>query len=118
MSYRRACHTSVYLAGVWLIGVRLKPPSHTGRHCVGWHAVVCYGAPEWFRFRKTPESTACLLPGRILILGIFVRIAEYNHLHARRNTGSKAMSISATCAAMGWQHRWCLLIRPNEQPTR
>jgi hypothetical protein len=18
-------------------------------HCVGWHAVVCYGAPEWFR---------------------------------------------------------------------
>jgi hypothetical protein len=23
------------------------PPkiSHTGRHCVGWHAVVCYGAP-------------------------------------------------------------------------
>jgi hypothetical protein len=51
MSYRRACLTGVYLAGVWLIGVRLKPPSHTGRHCVGWHAVVCYGAPEWFRLK-------------------------------------------------------------------
>jgi hypothetical protein len=49
MSNRRACLTGVYLAGVWLIGVRLKPPSHTGRHCVGWHAVMCYGAPEWFR---------------------------------------------------------------------
>jgi hypothetical protein len=49
MSYRRARLTGVYLADVWLIGVRLKPPSHTGRHCVGWHAVVCYGVPEWFR---------------------------------------------------------------------
>jgi hypothetical protein len=50
MSYRRACLTGVYLAGVWLIGVHLKPLSHTGRYCVGWHAVVCYGAPEWFRW--------------------------------------------------------------------
>jgi hypothetical protein len=54
MSNRRACLTGVYLAGVWLIGVRLKPPSHTGRHCVGWHAVMCYGAPEWFR-QLAPE---------------------------------------------------------------
>src|SRR5271156_1615278 len=33
-------------------GLIFTPPkiSHTGRHCVGWHAVVCYGAPEWYRF--------------------------------------------------------------------
>jgi len=32
-------------AGLSLAGL---PPkiSHTGRHCVGWHAVVCYGAPN------------------------------------------------------------------------
>src|SRR5947199_3642713 len=32
-------------------GLIFTPPkiSHAGRHCVGWHAVVCYGAPEWFR---------------------------------------------------------------------
>jgi hypothetical protein len=23
-----------------------KPSSHTGRHRVGWHAMVCYGAPN------------------------------------------------------------------------
>src|ERR1700722_3659433 len=33
------------------------PPkiSHTGRHCVGWHAVMCYGAPEWFRETVLPS---------------------------------------------------------------
>jgi hypothetical protein len=35
-------------AGLSLVASPLKI-SHTGRHCVGWHAVVCYGAPEWFR---------------------------------------------------------------------
>jgi hypothetical protein len=32
-------------------GLIFTPPkiSHTGRHCVGCHAVVCYGVPEWFR---------------------------------------------------------------------
>ena len=24
-------------------------PYRSAYHCVGWHAVVCYGAPEWFR---------------------------------------------------------------------
>jgi hypothetical protein len=35
-------------AGLSLVAT---PPkiSHAGRHCVRWHAVVCYGAPEWFR---------------------------------------------------------------------
>src|SRR5436190_14804913 len=43
-------------AGVSLV---VTPPkiSHTSRHCVGWHAVVCYGAPEWYRI-------ATSLPGR------------------------------------------------------
>src|SRR4051794_13520113 len=28
----------------------LRSPSHRpAYHCVGWHAVMCYGAPEWFR---------------------------------------------------------------------
>jgi len=22
-------------------------------HCVGWHAAVCYGAPEWFRGERS-----------------------------------------------------------------
>ena len=32
-------------------GFIFTPPtiSHVGRSCVGWHAVVCYGAPEWYR---------------------------------------------------------------------
>src|SRR5271154_4041333 len=36
-------------------GLIFTPPkiSHTGRHCVGWHAVVCYGAPEWLRHAST-----------------------------------------------------------------
>ena len=24
-------------------------PYRLAYHCVGWHAVVCYGAPEWYR---------------------------------------------------------------------
>jgi hypothetical protein len=31
--------------------------SHTGRHCVGWHAVVCYGAPEWSRIQRVLAGT-------------------------------------------------------------
>src|SRR5450432_999850 len=28
----------------------IKPLSHrSAYHCVGWHVVVCYGGPEWFR---------------------------------------------------------------------
>jgi hypothetical protein len=30
--------------------------SHTGRHCVGWHAVVCFGAPEWFGWDPSIEG--------------------------------------------------------------
>jgi hypothetical protein len=47
-----------------------KPPSHQSAcHCVGWHVVVCYGGPEWFRFlRQTPVSIATdasrALPGQ------------------------------------------------------
>jgi hypothetical protein len=43
-----------------------QPPkiSHTGCHCVGWHAVVCYGAPEWFRgweqYKGSTERTSIL----------------------------------------------------------
>ena len=29
-------------------------------HCVGWHAVVCYGGPEWFRMSPS------LLSARVL----------------------------------------------------
>jgi hypothetical protein len=41
-------------AGLSLVAT---PPkiSHTGRHCVGWHVVVCYGAPEWFRPPEVPR---------------------------------------------------------------
>jgi hypothetical protein len=53
-------YTSV--AGVHLIGARLrawvlgyipsKPPTHRPAYnFVGWHAVMCYGAPEWFRLK-------------------------------------------------------------------
>jgi hypothetical protein len=44
---RRGTPTYTQKAGLILGG----PPkrSHTGRHRVGWYAVVCYGAPEWFR---------------------------------------------------------------------
>jgi hypothetical protein len=59
MSYRRARLTGVYLAGVWLIGVRLKLLSHTGCYCVEWYVVVCYGVPEWFRI-----GTLCVNSGR------------------------------------------------------
>ena len=44
MSNRRECLTGVYLAIVWLIGVRLKPPSHTGRHWLGG-MLSCVMAP-------------------------------------------------------------------------
>ena len=52
--------TGVHLTGVHLIGVYLigagacnswacENLSQSAYHCVGWHAVVCYGVPEWFR---------------------------------------------------------------------
>src|SRR3954447_20077345 len=61
--------TDIYLAGVRLIGVYLgprtclKPSSHRpAYHCVGWHAVMCYGAPEWFRGigRLSPKTILAL----------------------------------------------------------
>src|ERR1700722_1337201 len=53
----------VYLMGVDLSGRNCYPtPAY---HCVGWHMVVCYGGPEWFRRgcegrrkrrQRTPDS--------------------------------------------------------------
>jgi hypothetical protein len=41
---------NVYLEGRAYLWRQTRPRiSHTGCHWVGWHAVVCYGAPERFR---------------------------------------------------------------------
>jgi hypothetical protein len=62
-----ASYGHTYLMSVDLSGRNCYPdtppvPTPT-YHCVGWHVVVCYGGPEWFRF---------ILLG-IEIVGVFPR---------------------------------------------
>src|SRR5436305_10946072 len=55
-------------SGLSLVG---WPPkiSHFGRRGVGWHVVLCYGGPEWFRTILAPGSDNQLL--RLLHLPLF-----------------------------------------------
>jgi hypothetical protein len=127
VSYRRAFLTGVHLIGmrslqecilqacifyrriligVWLIAMTFlqcsqylfKPLSHTGRHCVGWHTVVCYGAPEWFRVVLAKEGlmhTSRICPPEVR--GIFI-----NH-EGQRNLGALNQ------LRQGWQERPILI---------
>src|ERR1700733_2434170 len=38
-------------------GMQLELKYRSAYHCVGWHAVVCYGAPEWYRSQCNKLST-------------------------------------------------------------
>jgi hypothetical protein len=77
------------------------PPkiSRTGRHGVGWHAVMCYGAPEWFRSNSIlsllgvrffgPKSDRILSRMEGRAAGIFMSQILYTYRQSRRRRRRK-----------------------------